>query len=468
MNQTYLLLIVVLEAIAIYFAWRAISSTRTPQGAIGWVIFLIAVPYIGVFLYLFLGHHKHRTYEVARRKSFDVVQAVREFGATHAPETPPEVNPKSFEKIADLPVVRGNDIALLVDGQTTFDAIFAAIDKAEQYVLVQFYIVHDDDLGRALKARLLEAAKRGVTVRFFVDAVGSHALPQAYYDELSKAGAIVIDPSQSRGPKTRFHINFRNHRKTVIVDGQIGFTGGFNVGDEYMGRDPKFGNWRDTHIEMRGPIVSQLQLVFAEDWHWAIGEDLLDDLIWETPYAPANKTALVVPTGPGDYQDTGALFFFAAIAAARERVWIASPYCVLDTDVLTALKHAALGGLDVRLLVPEVIDHTVPWLAAFAYFDELREAGVQIWRYDNGFMHQKAVLIDDTLSAIGTTNLDNRSFRLNFETMVLAFDQETALAVEAMLRADFDDARLLDKWLSEQTPRIRIGAPIARLFAPVL
>jgi cardiolipin synthase len=214
--------------------------------------------------------------------------------------------------------------------------------------------------------------------------------------------------------------------------------------------------------------VSQLQLVFAEDWHWATGEILREQLEWTPALAAADATALIVPTGPADRLETGALFFFAAIAAARERVWIASPYCVPDADILTALKHAALAGRDVRLLVPEVIDHHIPWLAAFAYFDELREAGVQIWRYQHGFMHQKVVLVDDTLAAIGTTNLDNRSFRPNFEAMVLGFDDRFAAEVARFLEADFANATVVEKPLSAQSMRVRYGAPVARLFAPLL
>ena len=179
-------------------------------------------------------------------------------------------------------------------------------------------------------------------------------------------------------------------------------------------------------------------------------------------------TAMIMPTGPGDEMETGALFFFSAIVAAKRRLWIASPYFVPDTDVLTALKHAALRGVDVRILVPEVIDHTIPWLAAFAYFDEIRAAGVEVWRYDSGFMHQKVVLVDDDLAAIGTTNMDNRSFRLNFEAMAVFFDGRAAAATEAMLEADFARSFRLDKTLFEQPAKVRYGAPIARLFSPVL
>lgn len=458
----------ILQIAAVYCAWRAVTSSRTPQGSVGWVVFLLSAPYVGVLLYLFFGHHRYRGYLVSRRSSERVVEGVRDFAAAHRPLTPPSVDPAPFERIAELPAVRGNSLRPLIDGKASFDAIFAAIDAAKRYVLFQFFIVHDDHLGRAFRDRLIAAAARGVIVRFMADAVGSKSLPSSYLDALRRAGVTVADPRAGKRPRNRFQINYRNHRKTVVVDGQTAFTGGLNVGDEYMGRDARFGPWRDTHLEMKGPVVSQLQLIFAEDWHWATGETLLEALDWTAESAEADATALVVATGPADRMETGALFFFAAIAAARERVWIASPYCVPDTDILTALKHAALTGRDVRLLVPEVIDHHIPWLAAFAYFDELREAGVQIWRYRRGFMHQKVLLVDDTLAAIGTTNLDNRSFRLNFEAMVLGFDTEFAAEVADFLVTDFNDATLLDRPLSAQPARVRYGAPVARLFAPLL
>jgi cardiolipin synthase len=457
-----------LQIAGFYCAWRAIASARTPQGAVGWVVFLLALPYVAVPLYLFLGHHRYRGYRIARRSSERVLAGLRDFGAVHGPHTPPRVDPAPFERIAHLPAVRGNALVPLIDGQATFDAIFAAMDAARHYILVQFFIVHDDEIGRAFQERLIAAAGRGVRVRFIADAVGSRSLPAAYLAALRAAGVEVADPRKGNRPRNRFQINYRNHRKTVVVDGHVGFTGGLNVGDEYMGRDPKFGPWRDTHVEIRGPVVVQLQLIFAEDWHWATGETLDETLDWSAPEVAPGATALLVPTGPADTMETGALFFFAAIAAARERVWIASPYCVPDTDILTALKHAALAGRDVRLLVPEVIDHLIPWLAAFAYFDELRQAGVQIWRYQPGFMHQKVVLVDDDLAAIGTSNLDNRSFRLNFEAMVLGFDTGFAAEVARFLETDFGQATLLETPLSGQTRRVRLGAPLARLFAPIL
>ncbi len=467
-NVLLVIALLALEGVAIWFAWRAINSTRTSQGAVGWVVFLIAAPYLGVPLYLFLGHHKFKHFLTGRRNSEEVIEGIRSYREANMPDVATEFPSEALERISDLPVVRGNNMHLLIDGQETFDAIFAALDNAETYVLVQFYIVHDDDLGRALRDRLIAAAKRGVTVRFFCDPVGSIKLPQSYFDSLKEAGCNVVYPSQMRGPKNRYQLNFRNHRKTVIIDGTKAFTGGLNVGDEYMGRSQKFGAWRDTHVELSGPVVSQLQLVFVEDWHWATEEVLIDSVNWEAGRTDENMSAMIVPTGPGDDMETGALFFFTAIANAKKRVWIASPYFVPDTDVLTALKHAALQGVDVRLLVPEVIDHKIPWLAAFAYFDEIRDAGVQVWRYDAGFMHQKALVVDDTMAAIGTSNMDNRSFRLNFEAMAVFFDERAAQATAEMLERDFERAFLMDKSLAQQPRHIRIGAPVARLFSPVL
>ncbi|WP_170402966.1 cardiolipin synthase [Ruegeria arenilitoris] len=455
--------------VAVFFAVRAAQTARTPQGAVGWVVFLLSAPFLAVPLYLFLGHHRFKGYRIARKESERVVEGIRSF-ADHSKPDPATltVNPRPFEALAHLPLSRGNGAELLIDGEATFQSIFRAIDAAKNYVLIQFYIVRDDALGLELQDRLIDAAKRGVSVRFMTDAVGSYGLPSSYLEELRSAGVDVADPRDQRGPKFRFQLNYRNHRKTVIIDGETGFIGGHNVGVEYLGQDPYFGRWRDTHIKMTGHIVRQLQLIFTEDWHWARGEELIDVLDWAGSESDQDMNALLVATGPGDATETGSLMFFSTIAAAQERLWIASPYFVPDIDVMTALEHAALRGVDVRILVPDMIDHRLPWLAAFAYFDEIRDSGVRVFRYTDGFMHQKVILVDDTLAAVGTTNLDNRSFRLNFEAMALFFDNRAAAAAEDMLKTDFEASYEMSRSLAQQPPHIRYGAPLARLFSPIL
>lgn len=461
--------VILLYVTAAVFSIRAAQTARTPQGAVGWVVLLISAPIVGVPLYLFLGHHRFRGYRIARKHSEQVVEGIKTFADFSKPNPASmPINPRPFEALAHLPVSRGNGAELLIDGQATFDAIFDAIDAAQHYVLIQFYIVRDDALGKQLKDKLIAVTKRGVSVRFMTDAVGSYGLPTAYLDELRAAGIEIANPRDRRGPQYRFQLNYRNHRKTVIIDGETGFIGGHNVGVEYLGQDAHFGHWRDTHIRMTGHIVRQLQLIFTEDWHWAHEEDLIEQLDWAGSESEQDMNALIVATGPGDDTETGAMMFFAAITEAKERLWIASPYFVPDIDIMTALQHAALRGVDVRILVPDVIDHRLPWLAAFAYFDEITDCGARVFRYTDGFMHQKVFVVDDTLAAVGTTNLDNRSFRLNFEAMALFFDPRAAQAVDRMMRADFEKSYELIKKLPDQPAYIRFGSPLARLFAPIL
>ncbi|MFV0360152.1 cardiolipin synthase [Tropicimonas sp.] len=463
------IVVLLLEATAVYFAYAAISRARTPQGSIAWVIFLVSNAWLAVPAFLVFGHNRVRGYLIARRDSQEVIADIKHYAEQNrAHGSGGNFGFSAFEKVAELPVVSGNSMELLIDGQQTFDAIFEAINAAQDYILVQFYIFKDDDLGREFARRLKAARARGVEVRLLYDAVGCVKLPKSYLEDLHNAGVEAVNAHALNGPRHRFEMNFRNHRKTVVVDGKTGFIGGLNVGDEYMGRDPYFGRWRDTHCRLRGPVVSQLQIVFAEDWHWATNALPLPELCWDTGREEEEMDALLVATGPGDELETGSIYFCACITRAQKRVWIASPYFVPDIDILTALKLAALRGVDVRILVPEVIDHTMPWLAAFAYFDEVRTAGVKIYRYTDGFMHQKVVLVDDNIASVGTTNMDNRSCRLNFEATVVVFDRRAAEDVERMLEDDFAHSYVLEKTLEEQPRRIRFGAPFARLMAPVL
>ena len=465
-------LLLVIQVTAALFALRAVKTARTPQGAIGWVVFLIAAPHFAVPVFLFLGHKRYPGYVAARRAMSGVVDVLRAEAADHAPRAQgDDVGPEptriaGFERMAGVPVVSGNSTRLLIDGDETFAAIFAAIEAAERYVLVQFYTIRDDGIGRALAARLKRRARDGLRVYVLYDALGSNGLPARYLDDLRAAGVEMRNSHAIRHTRSRFQINFRNHRKIVVVDGQRGFVGGLNIGDEYLGRDPALGAWRDTHLQLDGPVVAQLQLAFAEDWLWSSGARI--ELDWSPEVAPGDRSALVLATGPSDRFETGSLYFCNAIGAARERLWIATPYFVPDADILSALKLAALRGVDVRILLPARPDQWLVWLAAFAHFDEIRAAGVKVHRYTAGFLHQKVVLVDHNLAAVGTHNLDNRSCRLNFEVTALVFDRGFAAEVEAMLRRDLAAAPVDTTRLSERGFWLRNSAPVARLFSPVL
>lgn len=270
-----------------------------------------------------------------------------------------------------------------------------------------------------------------------------------------------------RGWFNRFQVNFRNHRKIVVVDGMLGFMGGHNVGDEYLGGNPRLSPWRDTHVQVSGPVLACLQESFAEDWYWAARQ--LPPLILPDTYPDNGVLCQVLASGPADPQETCSLFFVDAIHAARERLWITSPYFIPDEAVSAALRLAVLRGVDVRILIPSRPDHRIVYAASSLFAFEAVQAGVRMFRYGPGFLHQKVVLVDNEVSAIGSANLDNRSFRLNFEIMLLTVDLAFAAQVEAMLQHDFDQAREITPEDSQQTRRLQqLGMRIARLISPIL
>ncbi len=255
----------------------------------------------------------------------------------------------------------------------------------------------------------------------------------------------------------------------MIADGRVAYVGGLNVGDEYMGRHPRFGPWRDTHVEVRGPVVQAIQFAFLEDWYWATGE--VPELDWTPLPAPdeANKSALCLASDPSDFTETCGLFFMHAINSARERIWIASPYFVPDTALIAALQLAALRGVDVRVMLPQKPDHKLVYLAGFSYIDEAEPSGVKFYRYLPGFMHHKVILVDDDLAAVGTANFDNRSIRLNFELMLVFADRPFVAAVANMLENDFQvcrQARAAD--VARRPFYFHFAVRLARLFAPIL
>ncbi len=450
----------------------AILTARTPQGSIAWAISLVSFPWLAVPLYWVFGRTRFQGYVQARRKGNLEINHIADKAISHVLDFRADALTKRpefhvLERLVRLPYTRGNALRLLVNGEATFDAIFDALDRAKHYALVQFFIVHDDRLGRDLKDRLLACARRGVKILFLYDEVGSHKLPAAYVAELRAAGVEMHAFRTTRGRTNRFQINFRNHRKIVVVDGEVAFLGGLNVGDEYMGRDPKFGPWRDTHLRIEGPAVMSVQLSFIEDWYWATRR--VPNLNWvPRSSSQGDISALVLPTSPADSLETCALFFEHAIHSARKRLWIASPYFVPDRAVEDALVLAGLRGVDVRIMLPLKPDHLLVYLSSFSYLPRTDRLGVRIYRYEPGFLHQKVMLVDDDIAAVGTANLDNRSFRLNFEITALAVDAAFAREVEGMLLEDFRHCRLVHPSdYFNRSRGFRFAVRIARLFDPI-
>jgi cardiolipin synthase len=452
---------------------HAIMSTRTAQGAIAWAVSLNTFPYVAVPAYWVFGRNKFLGYVSARQLvdeelvqvSPETVAHVEQFMVPHD-----QLNPvlRMVDTLTDMPFTLGNDLELLVDGDETFESILAGIEAAKEYVLFQFYIIKDDEIGRRIKDLLIAKAEDGVRVYFLYDEIGSSQLPRSYRRELEEAEAHVSAFNTTQGSRNRFQLNFRNHRKIVVVDGKVAWIGGHNVGDEYLGRDPEFGHWRDTHARLVGPAVIGAQLSFLEDWYWATRDKPVLD--WLPDPAPdATRKALVIPTGPADVRETASLMYVQAISAAIDRLWIASPYFVPDEAVLKALELADLRGVDVRILIPDKPDHLLVYLAAYTFLEELDHTDVGFYRYTNGFLHQKVVLVDDQVAVVGTANLDNRSLRLNFEVSLLAVDQAFATEVAAMLEEDFANSRKMHPGEFGEKPFwFRLAARAARLTAPIL
>ncbi|MDR9438060.1 MAG: cardiolipin synthase [Halomonas sp.] len=421
----------------------ALMSSRTSQGAIAWIISLITMPYVAVPIYWIFGRPRFYGYVSARGERDTVLRRLLErYRDRFVPYLPDvgDADIHAVEQLAMMPLTCGNQAALLIDGEATFDSLFTGIEAAEEYILIQFFIVRDDALGIELKHRLQRAAHRDVRIYFLYDEIGSRGLGDRFLRDLSEVGVEVSAFRSSRGFKHRFQLNFRNHRKVLVVDGREGWLGGFNVGTEYLGHHPRHGHWRDTHLKLTGPSVLGLQEAFWEDWHWATGEMI--SLTWTPRPSPdANQNVVIVPSGPADPQETASLLVQHAIHSARQRFWVTSPYFVPDQGVQDALRLAAMRGVDVRIMMPERPDHLLVFLSAFSFLPDMLRAGVRVYRYQPGFLHQKVMLIDDSAASVGTVNLDNRSFRLNFEITAVVPDPQFAAEVRLMLEHDFTECR---------------------------
>ena len=461
-------------------ALHAVLHARTASGAIAWAITLVTFPYLGVPVYWILSrerfygyvkllrahtlaHHRYRELEA-------LIENIEEFrSGADSPHFDDDPEARVLERLAHLPFTDGNHVELLVDGRDTMDAHFRAIDAAQDYILILFYIIADDEVGNALRERLVARARDGVAVHILYDELGSMGhMTQRYIDDLRAVGAEIHPFYTTRGRLNKFQYNFRNHRKITVVDGKMALVGGVNVHDDSMGASMFYGNWRDTHVYVEGPVVQNIQLVWAEDYFWATAA--LPRLNWKPQPAKAqNRQALYVPTGPASSLPSGVLFFLHCISCAKERMWVASPYFIPDQSVVDALVLASLRGVDVRIIIPERYDMLIMYLAALSYFPEIEHSGIRVFRYRAGHPHQKVMLIDNRMAWVGSSNIDNRSMRLNFEGNLVVRDEGFCQEVEEMLLADLK--RSVEVGPEDYYGRsllYKLGVKVARLFSPIL
>ena len=480
-------LLIAVQVTGILFAIDAIMRGRTPQGTIAWALGLVTFPLLAIPLYLAFGSRRFYGYISARRRGdrrladlgrrvCELMLPARRSAAAESSDPSDDADPHAvLERLARLPATDANAVSLLIDGPDTFAALLAAIDRAQRYILVQFYIIRDDRIGSLFQEHLLTAAARGVRVYLLYDDVGSASLSRAWLRRLEDAGCAVAAFKNSRIPRNRFKINFRNHRKVVVIDGHEALVGGHNIGDEYLGRDDTGGPWRDTHLGLTGPAVAGAQLAFVEDWQWATGA--VPELHWSAEPGSAagvaenapdtDQRVLVVPSGPADDVETCHLLFSHLITTARRRLWIATPYFVPDEGIINALQLAALRGVDVRVIMPRRPDSFLVALSHLTFDPQSVGQGVKLYRYNAGFLHQKCVLSDD-VAAIGTANFDNRSFRINFEITVVVRSQPFIAQVQTMLHRDFERCHRVGAGdFAQRHAVLRFAARCARLLAPL-
>jgi cardiolipin synthase len=457
---------------------HAILNTRTAQGAIAWVVSLNTLPVVAVPAYWVFGRSKFVGYVNAMKDSIldmagDREKAHEAFAPyiIHEPDDFPEY--RAIRTLSRSPFMRGNRVELLIDGEQTYDSIEAGIRRARDYVLFQFYILRADESGNRFKKLLVDKAAQGVRVHVLYDELGSGNLPEAWLEDFRVAGIRIIPFNTTQGDWNRFQINFRNHRKIVVVDGRETWIGGLNIGDEYLGRDTRLSPWRDTHLHVQGPVSLVAQSIFWSDWYWA-DKTLLKHLDWQPELAPGLRPGegmdmLILGSGPADELETASLFFTTALNSARKRIWIATPYFIPDAATTVALELALLRGVDVRIITPRVNDNWFVRHAANVYLSSLAGMGARIYYYEKGFMHQKTILLDDGISLIGTVNFDNRSFRLNFEVTGAVADREFASRVEQMLLRDLENSTELSGYdLAGEGFWERLKARGSALLSPVL
>ena len=369
------------------------------------------------------------------------------------------------------PFTQKNRLQIFTDGKRKFDALFKDIEAAKIHIHLEYYIIKDDEIGGSLLSLLTEKAKQGVQVLVLYDDIGSKSLPGNFFKDFVQAGGRAAASLPSKLPFANPRVNYRNHRKIVIVDGKVGYTGGFNVGDEYLGKDEKFGYWRDTHVRIEGEAVHSLQHRFLSDWNETSKKHPVE---YEENYFPSvadfkGVGMQVISSGPDESIDQIKNGYFRMIAQARKSIYIQTPYLIPDIAISDALSTAALSGIDVRVMIPDKPDHIFVYSASLSFAKDLVSAGVKIYTYGNGFLHAKTMVVDGKVSSIGSANMDVRSFSLNYEANVFIYNAEAA---EEMVRQFLNDSKLSKELTPEYFEDLslfkRFRLQVAQLVAPIL
>ncbi|EXJ24251.1 Cardiolipin synthetase [Alkalibacterium sp. AK22] len=469
------------SALAIWTVFR--EKERDIAAIWAWLLVITMLPGIGIIVYLFLGRKisKESIFDLQSQEQIGMPQLVEaqkkliESENLNVPEA--HYDGKTYELVRlflesnQAVLTKGNKVSLISDGEDKFDQLIEDIKQAKHHVHVTYYIFRRDNIGRRLLHALEERAQEGVEIKVLYDPVGARVLGKHFFDRLQSLGGEAEPFFGSKFFLINLRLNYRNHRKIVVIDGQVGYTGGFNVGDDYLGLYEKMGYWRDTHLRIEGNGVLTLQTRFLMDWNASAKERAVK---YTEAYFPlsslkGNTDMQIVSSGPDDEIHAIKKGFTKMISMARESVYIQTPYFIPDEALMETIKIALFSGINVKIMIPNKPDHPFIYRATLSYAEELVESGAEVYIYDNGFLHSKTIVIDGEILSVGTANFDIRSFRLNFEVNAFIYDQEQAQQQVDLFNADIKKSYLLTSEMISNFGKWEIfKQQFSRLFSPIL
>ncbi|GAE24938.1 cardiolipin synthetase [Halalkalibacter wakoensis JCM 9140] len=464
-----------LAAMIIFLERRNVSSIWM------WVLVLTFLPLVGFFLYIIFGRNLSRS-KLFRwdEKSYHLLKRMVTEQLTTFRDNRVNIEDAAINKYKDFIIMnlthnaalltQNNKVDVFIDGKEKFRTLLTDIEQAEKHIHILYYIIRDDELGNKLADLLAKKASEGVSVRLLFDDLGSRQLSKTFVQKIKSAGGEVEAFFPSRIPLINLTINFRNHRKLAIIDGEIGYIGGFNVGDEYLGLNERFGYWRDTHLRILGDAVNNIQTRFIQDWNQAAKKELLINE-FRVPFKKeyGQYGIQIVSSGPDSQLEQIKKAYIKMILSAKRYVYIQSPYFIPDESLLDALKIACFSGLDVRIMIPNKPDHPFVYWATYSNIGELLKIGAKVYIYENGFLHCKTIVSDDAIGSVGTANIDVRSFRLNFEVNAFLYSDKEVTKLTEIFHTDMEHSRelTLDQY-EQRSLKIRFKESVSRLLSPIL
>ena len=468
---------IVFAVVVIFRERRDASSTWA------WLLVLFFIPVAGFILYLLLGRNLTRDHlfqwddlkksgiEEVLEKQKELIRTQKFHFNNHVTKDNQDLIYMNLKNDQAL-FTKNNAVEVFTDGQQKFRRLFQDIEEAKESIHLQYYIIKNDNLGRKLMGHLTKKVKEGVMVRVLYDELGSRTLTKRFFKEFREAGGLVevFFPSKLRFINLR--MNFRNHRKLVIIDGKVGYVGGFNVGDEYLGLNTRFGYWRDTHLRIRGNAVDTMQARFILDWNQASRDY---DIMYDPELFPIENVRIgnvgiqIVTSGPDSEFEQIKNAYIKMIYSAKKSIYMQTPYFIPDKSLLDALRVACLSGVQVNIMIPDKPDHPFVYWATISHIGELLPVGANVYIYSNGFIHSKTLVVDEEISSVGTANIDVRSFRLNFEVNAFLYDENISKELTAIFKEDIKLSKLLtfDEY-GKRGANIKFKESISRLLSPIL